>query len=141
MKPDFKIIPKKDILIVAPLIQKLSNHSVAASILKERLHEMTEQNYECIGIYDEGTLIGCCGIWFMTRHYAGKSCEADHVYIDDTYRSKGIGKQLFEWLEAYVKTKGCEAIELNAYIHNEAGHRFYEREGFAKPGYHFLKRF
>jgi hypothetical protein len=34
---------------------------------------------------------------------------------------------------------GCKTAMLDAYIGNEAGHRFYEREGFSKRGFHFLK--
>ncbi|SFU40143.1 hypothetical protein SAMN05216480_102270 [Pustulibacterium marinum] len=135
----FQHIAPKDILCAMPFIQKLSGHKVPNEILSQRLLEMVTQNYECIGIYDADKMIGCCGLWFMTRHYAGKSCEADHVYIDESYRSKGLGKQLFNWIESYVKAKGCETIELNAFLHNTAGHRFYEREGFEKPGYHFVK--
>ena len=36
--------------------------------------------------------------------------------------------------------KDYEAIELNAYKENKAGHRFYEREGFVHLGFHFVKR-
>ena len=39
-----------------------------------------------------------------------------------------------------LKTKGYEALELNAYKENKAGHRFYEREGFEHLGFHFVKR-
>jgi ribosomal protein S18 acetylase RimI-like enzyme len=29
---------------------------------------------------------------------------------------------------------------LDAYLENEKAHAFYEREGFTKRGYHFLKK-
>ncbi len=63
----------------------------------------------------------------------------DHVFIDDAYRNKGLGTQFINWIETYVKTKGYQAIELNAYIDNVPSQKFYERDGFQKLGYHFVK--
>jgi GNAT superfamily N-acetyltransferase len=64
----------------------------------------------------------------------------DHVYIDDAYQGKGLGKRFFEWIYKYVKQKGCEAIELNTYVQNHPSHKFYYNEGFKILGYHFVKK-
>ena len=101
---------------------------------------MFEQNYECWGIQLDEKLIGVFGLWFMTRHYAGRSCEPDHVYIEKDYRSKGIGKQLFQWIYTYAKKKGCETSELNTYVSNYPSHKFYYNEGYETWGYHMVKR-
>ena len=58
---------------------------------------MVTQNYEWADIFDGEKLIGVFGMWFCTRHYSGKSVEVDHVYIDDDYRGKGLGKQFLKW--------------------------------------------
>lgn len=75
----------------------------------------------------------------MTRHYAGKSCEPDHIYIHPNHRNKGIGKKLFEFIYRYAKEKGCETSELNSYVSNYRSHKFYLNEGYEIKGYHFLK--
>ncbi len=136
----FKIIDKEHINSVIPLVQKLNDNSVSDDILKQRFSEMITQNYECAGIFDDKKLIGITGLWFCTRHYSGKSVEPDHVYIDDGYRGKGLGKQFFEWIYNYVQQKGCEAVELNTYVSNPASHKFYYNEGFKILGYHFFKK-
>jgi hypothetical protein len=136
----FKIIPKEEIFSIIPLIQKLTNYSVNKAVLEQRFLEMISQNYECAGIYNNDKLIGISGLWFSTRHYAGKSVEADHVYIDDDYRGKGLGKAFFKWIYNYAKEKGCEATELNTYVSNYDSHKFYYNEGFKILGYHFLKK-
>ena len=100
---------------------------------------MFQQHYECVGVFKEDRLIGVTGLWYQTRHYSGRSCEVDHVYIDEKYRSGGIGKQLFAFIEMHVKAKGCEAIELNTYVQNAASHKFYFNLGFKILGFHFLK--
>ncbi|MFD1162758.1 MULTISPECIES: GNAT family N-acetyltransferase [Hwangdonia] len=136
----FKIIDKKQIDSVIPLVQKLNGNQVSDAILKQRFSEMVNQNYECAGIFEGEKLIGISGLWFCTRHYSGKSVEPDHVFIDDEYRGKGLGKQFFEWIYNYVKLKGYESVELNTYVNNYPSHKFYYNEGFEILGYHFFKK-
>ena len=135
----FKLIEKENISTIIPLVYKLNAGKTSLEILEKRFKEIVSQNYECAGVYDAEKLIGISGMWFCTRHYSGKSVEIDHVYMDETYRNQGVGKQFMQWITNYVKSKGVETIELNAYIENPASHRFYENQGFKKPGYHFLK--
>ena len=130
MNPRFAIIPAEDILIALPFISKLNEGSVSEEILKQRLLEMQEQHYQCLGVYDAHTLIGVCGMWFQTRHYAGKSCEVDHVIISDDYRNQGIGKKMMAYIYDYAKKKKCNWVELNTFVHNFPSHKFYYNEGF-----------
>lgn len=120
-------------------MQKLEDYTVPEEVSKERLMEMVQQNYQCIGIYDEHTLIGICGLWFQTRHYAGRSVEVDHVIIDDAYRNMGIGKVLMDYVYKYAREKSCNWVELNSYVHNFPSHKFYYNQGFTARGYHFVK--
>ncbi|GHC56088.1 hypothetical protein GCM10008083_20680 [Ulvibacter litoralis] len=114
-------------------------YSVSEELLNERVLEMAQQNHECIGIYEGNTHIGICGMWFQTRHYAGKSMEVDHVFIEDTYRNKGIGNLLMEHVYTYARSKDCKWVELNAYVYNFPSHKFYYNQGFVAKGYHFVK--
>ena len=139
MSITFKIIEKENMNNVIPLVEKLNNNKISGSLLKQRFSEMITQNYECAGAYDGGLLIGICGLWFCTRHYAGKTVEFDHVYIADDYRGKGVGKQFFKWIYDYVLKKGCLSAELNTYVSNHSSHKFYYNEGFKILGYHFFK--
>jgi GNAT superfamily N-acetyltransferase len=136
----YKIISKDEILSIVPLVEKLNNYSVSKDLLEQRFLDMNTQNYECAGIYNNEKLIGICGLWFCTRHYSGKSVEADHVYIDDNFRGQGLGKAFFKWIYEYVKAKGYESIELNTYVSNFESHKFYYNEGFKILGYHFFKK-
>ena len=135
---EIKILPKEKIFDIIPLLNQL-NENTPEDILKERLLEMVTQNYECVVMYDKLKIVGICGIWYMTRHYIGKSMEVDHVVIDNAYRSKGLGRIFFDWIYEHVKSKGCEASELNAYVNNPKSHKFYYNEGYNIYGFHFLK--
>jgi len=132
-------IAKENILEIIPLLQKI-NTKTPTKLLKERVLEMaTYPNYECIGVFMDQKLIGVSGLWYSFRHYIGKSAEPDHVVIDEAFRGQNIGKQLFNWIYEYTKSKGCEAVELNTYTGNTKSHKFYYNEGFDIYGFHFLK--
>ena len=48
----FKIIDKKKINSVIPLVQKLNNNSESDDVLKQRFSEMINQNYECACVFE-----------------------------------------------------------------------------------------
>ena len=45
-----------------------------------------------------------------------------------------------EWVHNYAKSKGCVASELNCYISNESGRKFWEDEGYQAIGLHYQKK-
>ena len=140
MELAFNKILEEDLDKVVPLVRELGENQLEETLLKSRFTEMLQMNYECFGVYWESNLIGVFGLWFMTRHYAGKSCEPDHVFIKPEFQNKGIGKKIFDFIFDYAKEKGCETSELNSYVHNFRSHKFYMNHGYVIKGYHFLKK-
>jgi GNAT superfamily N-acetyltransferase len=136
----FTYLSESNIAQIVPLMQDFTSHKYTDDVLLQRLKSMFAHDYDCVAILLENQLIGFCGLWYQTRHYSGKSCELDHFYIDEPFQGKGYGKQFLDWITSQLKTKCYEALELNAYKENKAGHRFYEREGFEHLGFHFVKR-
>lgn len=135
----FQIIQKEFISEIIPLIQEFTDNKFPNDILEIRFNDMFTQNYECIGVFKGDMLIGLCGLWFQTRHYSGKSCEPDHVYIQPEYQGLGLGNKMFDYVEKYCKEKGCESLELNTYVQNTSSHKFYYNLGYKILGYHFFK--
>ena len=135
---NIKPIHKSEILTIIPLL-KLLNAQTPETLMQKRLLEMAEQNYECIGLYDDDKLIGICGLWYSTRHYIGKSAEVDHVIIDDSHRNLGLGQIFFKWIYNYLIEKGCEGTELNTFVENRKSHKFYYNEGYEIFGFHMVK--
>lgn len=133
-----KLISKDKILSIVPLLAKL-NRKTPNKILMSRVLEMSNQNYECIGLYHADHLIGICGLWYCTRHYIGKTAEVDHVIIDTNFRNKGLGREFFDWIYKYLLEKGCDASELNTFVDNKKSHRFYCNEGYDIYGFHMVK--
>jgi GNAT superfamily N-acetyltransferase len=135
-----ELIPAKDIHSILPML-KILDPNLADETLRARLDEMVTQGYKCVGIFDQGRLIGISGLWIMTKYYVGKHIEPDNVVIDPAYRNKGIGELLLQWIYEYGKSQGCIASELNCYISNDKGQRFWMNEGYKIVGFHFQKQF
>jgi len=57
-------------------------------------------------------------------------CEVDNMWVDEKYRSQGIGKQFMNELEIWAKNKGVRRMRVVASYKNEKGINFYKREGF-----------
>lgn len=140
LKPVIKVLLPEQILTIIPIMLEYTEHKIAQSLLEERFLDMVTQNYECVVMYDGDEIIGLSGLWFMTRHYSGKSVEADHVFVSPEYRSNGLGKILFDWIHDYVRKKGCTTSELNTYVENYPSHKFYYNQGYQIFGYHFVKK-
>ncbi len=134
-----QLIPKEKLKVILPLLKEL-NPKISMDLLDERLKEMIASGYECAGAYNRDKLIGICGMWFLTKYYVGKHVEPDNVYILPEYQGKGIGKLLIDWIFNYAKSKGCKASELNCYVSNEKGHKFWKNQGYELIAYHYVKK-
>ncbi len=134
----YRLIPRENIFSIIPLLQVL-NDKIPAAVLEERLTEMADSGYECVGAFHEKELIGICGIWILTKYYIGKHIEPDNVIILPDYRGKNIGEEMMEWVYEYAKSKGCVASELNCYTANHGGQKFWSNEGYQILGFHYQK--
>ena len=135
----FKILNKEQFDGIIPLVFQLNEEKIEIQTLKERFADMKIQNYECAVAIHKDEIIGVCGIWYMTRHYIGKSAELDHVFIKPEHRGNGLGKSFMQWVTNYLRDKKILGLELNTYVQNYGSHKFYYNEGFQIKGYHFLK--
>ncbi|KAA3440573.1 GNAT family N-acetyltransferase [Rufibacter hautae] len=121
-----------------PLIQYL-NPNMEPERYETLLRLMLPQQYRMVGVFDGDTCLGLSGYWIGTKLYSGKYLEIDNFVVDEQYRSQGIGKLLVDWLTAEATKNQCETLMLDAYVGNNAAHKFYLREGFVIKGFHLLK--
>lgn len=133
-----RLLKTDELHTILPFLQML-NENTSLATLEIRLKEMEANNYRCVGVYDADKLIGISGLWILTKHYVGKHIEPDNVIIHPDYRNKKIGEQLFKWIFDYAREQGCVASELNCYVHNHKGVRFWINQGYRIIGYHMQK--
>lgn len=120
------------------LISQLSPN-VTFDSYKSMLNDMVTLNYQqAVACFNE-IPIGVCGFWINTKIYSGKYIELDNVVVDKNFRSKNIGQLLCDYVLEIAKQNNCKTAMLDAYLENTKAHTFYERIGFTKKGFHFLK--
>ena len=134
-----RLIPKNQLHTIIPLLRIL-NDAIDETTLQERLEDMMQRNYECAGVYDNGLLIGICGLWILNKYYVGRHIEPDNVMILPEYRNKGVGEEMMAWVYEYGRSQGCIASELNCYVVNDKGIRFWLNQGYKIIGFHCQKK-
>jgi len=60
-----------------------------------------------------------------------KTYYLDDLCVDEKYRGKGIGKQLYNYVLSQAELTGCDSLTLNVWHLNESAIRFYERVGMS----------
>lgn len=106
---------------------------------EDLIYDMRSMEYKMIGIMDEEKLITYAGVAILTNLYHKRHLYVFDLVTDDKYRSKGYGKMMLDYLDDYAKMGMCENIVLSSGLQREDAHRFYEKSGFEKKSYVFLK--
>ncbi len=139
MKIEIRFLSLDDIDQIIPLTQQL-NTDRPEMILRKRQTEMFQfNNYTCFGFYVNEMLVGVSSGWITVKLYSGKQLEIDNVIVDQQHRSKGYGAIFIDAIEQWAKENQFETVELNAYVKNSRGHKFYFTKGYGIIGFHFLK--
>ena len=105
-----------------------------------RLDDMTIKGYFAVGVFIAGELAAVSGIWSFQRFWCGKYFEIDNFIVSKSFRRKGYGEKLIEFIENLARKTGVNYINLATYITNEKSHRFYENAGFIKKGFFMIKK-
>ncbi len=90
---------------------------------------------------ENGVLIGCVCVEIREKKYRLYSKEGYITgwYVEDAYKGKGIGKELFTNLVEALKKAGCTHLALDTHVENEKAVAIYEHMGFTKRLYNFYK--
>ena len=107
---------------------------------KNKLNDMLSNNYKQVGVYNKKECIGLTGYWIGTKLWCDKYFELDNIVISKKYRSKGIGEELFKYMEAKARKEKCSMIALDTYTNNFKAHKFFYNQGYIPKGFHFIKK-
>lgn len=69
-----------------------------------------------------------------------RKCYVDDLVTDERSRSRGIGHALLGWLVQAARGAGCKALCLDSGTQRTQAHKFYFREGFVIPSFHFSQQ-
>jgi GNAT superfamily N-acetyltransferase len=62
--------------------------------------------------------------------YHGQDAFIDELYLKESHRGQGIGRQAIEFVEQICRTLGVNALHLEVERRNTAAHKLYRQAGF-----------
>ncbi|HYF64229.1 MAG TPA: GNAT family N-acetyltransferase [Herpetosiphonaceae bacterium] len=80
-----------------------------------------------------GAVVGTLQLTFLPylTFQGGTRAQIEAVRVDQRWRSRQIGRQLFEWAIERARGRGCHVVQLTTNASRPDARRFYERLGFA----------
>lgn len=127
----------EEILATYKVMSQLRPHLNEAGYV-DLIQSMFKEGFRLIGLFEHGHCLGAMGFRVETRLVNGKMIYIDDLVIDEAGRSKGLGKQLLDWVKAEAKQLSVHHIFLDSGTHRHSAHKFYLREGFHIFGFNFL---
>ncbi len=126
----------QDISRCIPVIQQLRPHIPTADFLP-RIRQQMQQGYRLAMLERDGHVVALAGFRLSENLAWGLFLYVDDLITDETQRSTGAGKALFDWLVDYAHQHGCQELHLDSGVQRFDAHRFYLREGMHIAGHHF----
>lgn len=75
-------------------------------------------------------IAGWIGVFVYRTVEADARAEISGLVVDETYRSRGIGRKLLERAEIWAREAKCRAIGLRSNVIRDQAHEFYLRQGY-----------
>ena len=71
--------------------------------------------------------------------YHDYRCYIDDLVTAEQHRSLGYGATLLNHIVDLAEASGCAVVALDSATHRHRAHAFYDRQGFRKFAYHFVR--
>lgn len=89
---------------------------------------------------ENGKIVGVSNTKFCTSRMTEiKMAFMDSLYVDENFRSTGVGKKLFLETERIAKENGAKRLDLTVWNFNKGAINFYESLGMVVQRYTFEK--
>ena len=132
----FKPLEITDISIIIQMMQDLysiDNYPMDVEVAKNLFHEFISN--ENLGkswlIYSENEIVGYIILTFIfSFEYGGKIAFVDELFIKETARGKGIGKEAIQFIQREVPKLSLKLLYLEVEPHNENAQKLYLAHDF-----------
>jgi GNAT superfamily N-acetyltransferase len=124
---------REDVSSILKLIKalaKFEKEEFAVQITEKELAEDgfgENPSYSCIVAELEGKVVGFALYFIRYSTWQGRTVYLEDFLVDENYRSKGIGKRLFEEMIAIAKRLKVRQMSWQVLDWNEGAIRFYKK--------------
>ncbi len=126
---------------VYELLKTELGKNVSEKTLQIRIDKMLlDENYKIFVAEAEGKTVGFIGLNSgLAFEIDGKVMRIIALAVKEEYQHSGIGTMLIKAAEEYAYENGVTVIGVNSGLPRLIAHKFYEKQGFFKKGYSFIK--
>lgn len=132
----FKPLEITDISIIIQMMQdfySIDNYPMDVEVAKELFQEFISNEH--LGkswlIYSENEIVGYIILTFIfSFEYGGKIAFVDELFIKETARGKGIGKEAIQFIQREVPKLSLKLLYLEVEPHNENAQKLYLAHDF-----------
>jgi len=125
-----------EIVFCYAVMRELRPH-VAEDQFLARVRAQEKAGYRLACVQEQDAWVAVAGFRIAENLAWGRFLYVDDLVTLPIHRSKGYGASLLSWLRDYAAKERCLQLHLDSGIQRVEAHRFYEREGMARAGYHF----
>lgn len=126
-----------EILGCFPVMAELRPHLVEGEFVGRVRAQQRESGYELAFIAEAGAAKAVAGYRIASFLAWGKILYVDDLVTTAGDRSRGHGRQLFEWLVAHAREASCAQFHLDSGVQRFDAHRFYLRHRMEINAHHF----
>ena len=132
----FKPLEITDISTITQMMQDfyaIDNYPMNVEVTKNLFHEFISNEH--LGkswlIYSENEIVGYIILTFIfSFEYGGKIAFVDELFIKETARGKGIGKEAIQFIQKEVPKLSLKLLYLEVEPHNENAQKLYLAHDF-----------
>ncbi len=128
----------KELYTIYDVVKQLRD-TLSYEEFEDLIYDMRDMEYKMIGVMDADKLISYAGVAIQTNLYHKRHLFVFDLVTDEKFRGKGYGKTLMDYLVDYARMGMCEKIVLSSGLQREEAHLFYEKNGFDKRSFVFVK--
>jgi GNAT superfamily N-acetyltransferase len=126
---------------IGKLITELGYPTTSEAMWDRLTIILNDPNYATFVADAGGSVIGVAGAilsWYYEKD--GLYSRLAVLAVSSTARGLGIGGQLVQAVEHWAASKGAREVFVNSGFHRGDAHGFYERCGYSRTGFRFVKR-
>ena len=111
------------------------------TFLQQKMEIVINNPLEELLVYDhEGKAVAFIVIEFLPQlGLKGDIARIGYFAVDEKFRSKGIGKEMEDYIEKLAREKNCDRIEVHCHERRKDAHRFYFRQGYHESPKYLMK--
>lgn len=118
-----------DAIAMANLATQLGYASNPEQILW-RLADLSQPHHRVFVAVADGTVVGFVHVEVKLTLLTDDVAEIGSLVVDQSWREEGVGRELVNTAEAWVRRRGCSSVQVRSNVQRYGAHAFYNRLGY-----------